>query len=307
MEQKEIMIRRVNALDIDALLKLYDIVWPNVDYDKHAKARFMLEYSTGVGYGAECKGKMIGSHLSIYQNFYVGDRKIKCVETGDTCVDPCSQGLGLFQKIYCAFRRDFFDNEKGDLIWGISAPGAVRSFTKAGKQFIDTTMKLRHFSQPMRTLWKIKGDIRELRKPIIWDKISESYDIDELLLEKRESLLNTSQLLHLRYDKETFAWRLKSDSGIKCFLVQDLGMILYKIGRRGKIVEIGIGEVFLYDYTISSFKRLYRYFKSKLHPDIVWVIVSKGHPLCNIYSKAGFITNPKKKFLPHCVLLNQTK
>lgn len=302
MDKNSITIRRVTPSDIEALLKLHDIVWPDVDYDKRAKAHFMLEESDGVGYCAETEGRLIGSHLSILQNFYYGDRKLRCVETGDTCVDPSCQGLGLFQKIYNAFRRDFFDCEKGELIWGISAPGAVRSFTKAGKQFIDTTLKLRKFGQPLRTIIKTRCNIKKISSPIVWDKKNDVKVIDPVLLVAREEIMEKNKLLHQKYDQEILNWRMKSNSGIKSFFEPELGYILYKKGHRNQIVELGIGEVFLYDYTPSAFKKLIKHFQNKLNPDIMWVVVSEGHPLRNFYRNCGFWVNPRKKYLPHCVL-----
>lgn len=302
MEQSDIIIRRVQTSDTPNLLNLYDLVWPNVDYDKLAKLKFMLDGSKGVSYCAETRDKTVGSHLSIYQNFYYGNKKMRCVETGDTCVDPSCQGMGVFQKIYYAFRRDFFDNEKGELIWGISAPGAVKSFTKAGKSFIDTTMKLRLFSQPLQTFFKIGLNLRKLNVPIEWDKQNVVDRIDENLLKIRESELVNRKLLHIRYDEETIRWRLTSNSGIKSYCLADTGYFFYKIGKRGNVVEVEVGEVFLYKYTITSMKKLFKQFKKEYRPDVICVIVSVGHPLMKFYKKMGFMANPRKKYLPHCVL-----
>lgn len=305
MEDNNMQIRKVSYSDANALLKLHDAVWPQVDYDKNEKIKFVLKESSGVGYCAEMNGELVGSHLSIFQNFYWGKNKLTVVETGDTCVHPSYQGFGIFQKIYNAFRRDFFDNEKGEMIWGISAPGAVRSFTKAGKQFINTTMILRRFCQPFSTLFKIRFNIRELTSPLTWDKSNNVEKIDPALLEQREICFNQNQRLHIQYDNETFLWRIKSNSGIKSFFVPNVGYLLYKIGYRKKIFEIEIGEIFLYKYNLRSLRKLLREFNKAHRPDIMWVIISEGHPLRKLYGKSCFIANPKKKYLPHCVLVEK--
>lgn len=305
MEEKKVQIRRVTYSDAEDLVKLHDAVWPNGDYDKKEKMRFMLKESFGIGYCAEVNDEVVGSHLSFFQNFYWGENKLKVVETGDTCVNPSCQGLGIFQKIYNAFRRDFFDLEKGEMIWGISSPAAVRSFTKAGKQFIDTTMILRSFCQPIRTLLKMRFNIKDLTSSIDWEKNQHVEKIEPELLKLREEFINQKQRLHVNYDVETFLWRIKSNSGIKSFFIPNVGYILYKIGYRKKIVEIEIGEVFLYQYNLQTLRKLLKGLRKETNCDIMWVIVSEGHPLRPLYSKLHFLTNPKKKYLPHCVLVEK--
>lgn len=296
-------IRKVTYSDAEALLKLHDSVWPDVDYDKKDKMRFMLKESSGVSYCAEMNEELVGSHLSFFQNFYWGENKLRVVETGDTCVNPSCRGLGIFQKIYNAFRRDFFDSEKGEMIWGISSPAAVKSFTKAGKQFINTSMVLRHFCRPIHTLFKMHFNIRELTSPLSWDKKQIVEKIDPELLKLREKFINQKQLLHVKYDEDTFLWRVKSNSGIKSFYIPNVGYALYKLGYRKKIVEIELGEVFLYQYNLQTLRTVLKGLRKETNCDVMWLIISEGHPLRPLYGKLHFLTNPKKKYLPHCVLV----
>jgi hypothetical protein len=105
----------------------------------------------------------------------------------------------------------------------------------------------------------------------------------------------------VNYDKDTFEWRMKSESGIKQFSDCRLGCIIYKIGCRGIIKEVEIGEVFLYEYTQHNFKELLKQFSKKFHPDILTVLISEGHPLKSWYKSSLFLFNPKQKYLHHGV------
>ena len=144
-------------------------------------------------------------------------------------------------------------------------------------------------------------DYRKLRAHIDWEQNNDILPIDSELLRIREERFLKTNLLHMRYDEETFNWRMRSESGIKSFTEPKLGYVLYKIGHRGMIVEVELGEIFLYEYTENAFKKMLKAFNKCIKPDILWVMVSEGHPLRRFYSKSWFLTNPKQKYLHHGV------
>ena len=161
-------------------------------------------------------------------------------------------------------------------------------------------MALRKFPNLIQVVWHAKLNPRNLSQPIVWDRESIIKQIGIDLLGKREEFFSKTPLLHVRYDAETFSWRMKSNNGIKVF-IDDFGAIVYKIGKRKEIVEVLIGEVFLKSYSKNNLRQIIKKLSSSLHPDIISVWVSEGHPLRPWYEELHFLHNPKQKYLHHGV------
>lgn len=304
---EEIIVRKVQPSDFEGLVHLYEDVWPDVDYNKRKKADFVINQSKGIDYCAERGVQIVGSRTSFFQNMYYGHQKLNCVQCGDSCVHPSCQGKGLFQRMNKAFLKGFFIEQPGELVFNISVAASRRSYEKLGWNYIESLMKLTRLAQPLQTLIKLKLDIRKFKTAIIWEQENDVKQIDPLLINAREELLANLNLLHINYDDKTFYWRMKSESGIKSFFALGVGYVLYKIGHRGKLVEVEIGEIFLYEYTKKSFNTILKTFKKAFRPDILWVMVSEGHPLRQFYSSACFFANPKQKYLHHGVRVESDK
>ena len=300
--ENEILIRRVTDNDFDGLVELCEEVWPEVDYDKRKKMNFVLRNSNGVSYCAELSGKIVGSRLSFFQNFYWGERKLITVQFSDSCIHQTCRGKGVFINLDKAFLKDFFSQEyKGDLVYNISVMASRRAHEKSGWYYIQSLMKLRKFPQPIQSLYKIGLDYRKLRSHIEWEPDNDIKPIDHSLLVRREEIFNKIPLLHTRYDEDTLCWRLSADSGIKSYSASGLGYVLYKIGHRRNLIEVELGEMFLYDYTSKAFNLLLKEFIKSIKPDILWLLLSEGHPLYKYYKNAHFFANPRQKYLHHGV------
>lgn len=299
---EDVIIRKVNENDFDGLVQLCEEVWPDVDYDKRNKMNYILRESIGVNYCAELSGKIVGSRLSFYQNFYWGIKKLKNVQFADSCIHPVCRGKGVFINLDKAFLKDFFSEQNGgELVYNISVIASRKAHEKCGWKYIESLMKLRKFPHILKTLWKIGFNYHKLNVHIDWEHENDVQPIDPDLLRIREEVFTQKPLLHMRYDEGTFHWRLKAESGIKSFFAPDLGYVIYKIGHRGKLVEVEIGEMFLYEYTKNTFKKLLKEFNKCISPDILWVMISEGHPLRTFYSSSWFLANPKQKYLHHGV------
>lgn len=296
------VIRKVIPSDFDKLVSLYDGVWADVDYDKRKKANFILRESIGIHYCAEADGQIVGSRTSCFQNMYCGKKKLICVQIGDSCVRKDFRGRGLFIKMNQAFLNDFFsEDNKGELIYNISVFASRKAYEKLGWNYIKSLMALRQLARPFHIAWCTKLRLKHLSVPIKWDKINDDVNIDPVLLQKREELLSNGNLLHICYDENTLKWRMKSKSGIRQFSVNGLGSIIFKRGKRGQLIDIEIGEIFLYDYSKRNLKIILHEFKSVFLPDILTVLISEGHPLKKMYESLGFYSNPKQKYLHHGV------
>jgi len=293
----DIIIRKVCENDVQELERLYENVWPEVKFDKKAKAEFVVKKSEGVSYCAEDNGRIVGSRTSFYVNMYYGTRPLQCVQCGDSCVDSAYRGKGLFLKMNKAFLKDYF--QTGDLIYNISVYASKKAYEKLGWHYIESLMLLRKICRPFHTLQKIKGDIRKLGGDIEWDLNQLEFSIDDELLEKREKILSNQLSLHVRYNGDIIRWRQKSYSGIRCLKIDGVGAMIYKKGKRERLNVIEIGEIFLKDYCPSNFKEMMKEIKKRLSPDIIMVMVSLGHPLFSYYKKSGFWHNPRQKYLYH--------
>lgn len=299
-------IRKVEPNDINGLVELYEKVWPEVDYDKQAKTKFILEKSEGVNYCAEENGIIVGSRMSYFQNMHYGTKKMCCVEMCDSCVHPSYRGQGLFLSMNKLFLEEFFSREiGGELIFNVSAYASSKAHEKLGWKYICSLMSLRRIQRPWHLFSRIVFFREKLFRPLVWDKENEEVAIDNELLRIREEwMLHERPLLHIRYDADTYRWRMKSNSGIKILKNNQLGCLLYKLGHRGVFAEVEIGEVFLYDYKKKNFRLLLKQFINEIRPDLLTVLVSEGHPLMKWYKDSFFICNPKRKYLRHGVRVN---
>lgn len=302
-ENEHITVRLVQDNDIDQLIDLYEEVWPDVNYDKKSKANFVLNESSGINYCAEYKGKIVGSRTSFYINAYYGDRKLKCVQIGDSCVSKSCRGRGLFQQMNRYFLQDFFPD--GELIYNISVQQSKVSYEKLGWVYIKSLTSIFKITKPMRTLLKIRFDIRNLSGPRNWETQQGNIDIPEELLKVREDNLRARNLIHINYDSDTFKWRLKTMSGIKCFS-NEIGCVVYKKGviKHSNLSVVEIGDIFLYEYDKKSFKAIMSDFIKFAKPEIVQTSICYNHPLYNYYKKYHFIDNPRHKYLHHGVRVN---
>lgn len=303
-------IRKIYPEDFDGLVQLYEEVWPDVDYDKVKKANFIVKESQGINYCAEDGGKIVGSRTSCPMNFFLGEKELNTAQIGDSCVHPSYRGKGLFLKMNQVYLQDFFsERNKGELIFNISVLASRKAYEKLGWKYIESLMALRKFVRPFHLFCSIGFDLKKLSVPVKWDKRNDVIDIEKELLEKREEFLccGSVNLLHVRYDEPTFKWRMKSGSGIKQYSVKEQGSVIYKMGYRGGIKEIEIGEIFLHEYTKKNLKTLLKQFSKKLQPDILMVLVSEGHPFRPWYKSCLFLNNPRQKYLHHGVRVETEK
>lgn len=301
MESNSIVIRRAGKADFQDLVKLYEDVWPDVPYDKERKANFVLNESKGIQYCAEMSGGVIGSRVSFFMNFFYGLRPLVCIQVGDTCTRKDCRGRGVLSRMNESLLHDFFIESGGDLIWNISVDASRRVNEKWGWKYIESLATLLMICRPVHVLTKIGWKLSLLQGSVNWDQEDAVCQMNGSLLDEREYEINKIQRLHVKYDCATIEWRLKSHSGIKVYDDAQNGVILYKIGVKSGMTFVLIGEVFAKNYDFRTFKQLIRGLRKETGADIIKTAVSMGHPLLKYYRKAGFIYNPRNKFLNHGV------
>ena len=67
------------------------------------------------------------------------------------------------------------------------------------------------------------------------------------------------------------------------------------------MVFVLIGEVFAKQYDEKTIRALLKGLKRATNADLLKTAVSMGHPMLLFYKKAGFVFNPRKKYLDHRV------
>lgn len=281
----DIVVRKVTDDDFDGLVALYENVWPEVSYDKYEKANFVLRESNGVCYCAELNGNLVGSRTSFYMPIFYGNRKLNCVQFADSCVHSSCRRRGLFLRLNEAFLHDFFDERSGELVYNISVDDSRKAYEKLGWVYINSLAGLKMYPRLLHLFRAIGFKIQKLRGSVEWDHETNICDVDEELLEIREREFLKTECIHVRYDKDSFLWRLKSKNGIKIQMFEDFGCVIYKEGTKNGLKVVTIGDVFLYSYDYHSFKNLIKRFINTSKPDIVLATITIGHPLFCFYRR----------------------
>lgn len=297
----EIIIRKVDRSDLPKLIKLYEDVWPDVSYDKDGKARFVLEESTGINYCGELNGEIVGSRTSFFLNFYNGSNKLKCIQVGDSCTRKDCRGKGLFGKMNKALLADFFGEAGGELIWNISEEASKRVYERLGWNYIESLGTLVQFTRPFHIFAKVGHHIGVVGGNDGWEAGDKSLEIPKNFLQARESVMQMSNVLHVNYDQQTLDWRIKTNSGIKCFVDDNAGAVIYKLRYSDGLTIVLIGEMFPVEYSQKAFNKLLNVFKKSVKPDAIKCIISLGHPLYKFYRWKCFLPNFGRKFLNHGV------
>ena len=292
-----IIIRRVEEEDIVPLSQLYEQVWPG-NYDLHLKKTiWAINGSDYNGLLAEENGQVIGSRTCFRTNLFFDKIPTCCVQLGNSCTDADHRRMGLFTKMNQAFLTDFFKTGQ-ELIYNVSVEASRKAYEKLGWTYINSLKSLYYIPNPVSLLFKVKGKIGMFSGNIKADyaPIPSITPLTDELLIKREEFLYKDKL-HTKYDKETIKWRLETDSCIRLYHDENLGACIYKLGKKGSLKWIQIGEIFLKNYTQYTFNMLINNIQRIHHPDVIEASITIGHPLFSFYKRKRFIGNPKKPYL----------
>lgn len=288
MDQFE--IRKVTDADVDALVRLYDDVWPRSVAVHQQKAHFVLRESLGVSYCATRDGQIVGSRTSFFMPVYYGKRALKCVQFADSCIHESCRRQGLFLKMNTAFLHGFFNENGGELVYNISVDASRKAYEKLGWVYIQSLSAFVKYARPFHILKRVHLDIRKIHGSIIENLNTELAEIDDKLLVIRENKLREKDLIHVNYNAELIRWRLKSGNGIKVFNDSKLGCIIYKEGvKECGIKVVTIGDIFLYNYSIENLKKIEKEFQKKKKADMIICYFSLSHPLYKMMKRNHYL------------------
>jgi hypothetical protein len=297
--QKNIQFRDITPLDQNALVELYDRVWPETAGTKLGKTKWVLSSPAFHGICAFVDEKIIAARSSFHYNIYYGSRKLNTIQYANSCVDSNYRRYGIFSKMNALFLNKFFVEDKNDLIYNVSVHASKMAYQKLGWVYIDSLTKLRYFADVWNVIRKTKLNIKKLSGNEIYQKtdIPDLTDFDDTLLDIRETYFRKTVNIHSFYDKDFFRWRLNSDSNIALLKIEGIGVVIYKTGNKNGLRIIKIGEVFLYEYNNQNFKRAIKFLIKTFPTDILEIAITEQHPCYQFYRKMRFVINPFKKYL----------
>lgn len=288
--KNNLIVRKVIGSDTAGLVELFESIWPDISYSKKNKVNFVVMESTGVNY-CVCNGsEIVGSRLSIPINFMYGSIPLKCIQLCDTCVRPEFRRKGLMTQMNSKLIDDFFsDSEERKIIWNVGVAASRSVNEKMGWQYLDCFKSLIKVVRPLRVFSKVGISYRKLLGDVMWEMNNQIINIDENLLRIRENTMLARGLLHTNYTVDYMLWRMQYKSGVNQFHDNELGDILYKIGRKSGLVFVLIGEIFMTNYEKKSVRELIKRFERLIAPDIIKIALSKSHPLYLGVKQAKFI------------------
>ncbi len=281
---EEVTIRRVTDGDIDSLSTLYDKVWPGRLEAHQQKANFVIRESSGVSYCAEKNGMIIGGRTSFYMPVYYGNRPLKCVQLADSCIHPSCRRQGLFLKLNEAFLHDFFDETGGELVFNFSVNASRNAYEKLGWKYIQSLTSFTKIINPIRTLAKVRFDIRKMHGEMHLIEEEDSININRELFDIRRNLMNSHNLIYVNYDYGTLLWKLMASKGTRCLSAPGIGTVIYKIAiKNSGLKVILLGDMFLYDYDTKNIIKIESLLCEKESPNLIMGSFSLAHPLYNYY------------------------
>lgn len=291
--EENIIFRKVISDDVNGLVKLFDLIWPNEEYDKFEKTQFILKNNSQYSYCALLNNKIIiGSRMSLKEPLYLSTTLLNCIQVCDTCTHPQFRGRGIMGNLNKLLLRDFF-SEGGDLIFNIGENASRRVNEHYGWKYVQslhTLLKILHPSKVIRTMILNKGIFS---RNIKWEKNDRVTSIENYLLHYRENIIRKAgKLLHVFYDEKVIAWKLSSNKSITIYQDSKYGTIVYKVGNCEGLRYVVVGEVFLTQFDRKTFNRLMKSFCQEINPDIIKTAVSMGHPMYK-YFKLNFFLKYK--------------
>ena len=296
----DIIIRQVQNSDFDELLALYESIWGNVDYNKSDKLKFLIE-SRSACLIAESDKKIIGSRMSMPIHLYEGHKPLHCIQVCDTCTAPSYRGKGVMGSLNKTLLSEFFVVNKGDVIFNVGEFSSRSVNEKYGWQYINSFGTLVQFTRPFHIFAKVGHHIGVVGGNDGWEAGDKALEVPKRFLEVRKSVMQMSNVLHVNYDQQTLDWRIKTNSGIKCFVDDNVGAVIYKVRYTQGLTIVLIGEMFPAEYSQKAFNELLNAFKKSINPDAIKCIISLGHPLYKFYRRKCFLPNFGRKFLNHGV------
>ena len=285
---EHIVKRKITTEDFTGLIKLFDIVWPDAEYNKKEKLNFVLRSNSGYNYCATVQGKIVGSRMSIGENLYYSTTKLKSIQVCDTCTHPEYRGKRILSSLNKKLIEDFFI-QGDEVIFNIGENSSRRVNEHYGWKYTQALHTLLSFPNPVSVFRALLKDRHALRRRVQWIPQNSSFSIDSLLLDERNKVMQSIDRFYVNYDIPFYKWRITSNNGMSCFKHPDFGVIFYKYGLCGNLKYVTIGEMFLYKYDNKCFKHLLKVFKAFISPDILKIAISIGHPLYKFYRKSGFI------------------
>ncbi len=240
------------------------------------------------------QNKVIGEISFGRYEFVLDNKIVNAAYSYQTMVHPNYQGKGVFKKL-TNLAIDECKKQGIEVLFNFPNANSYMPFIKNKWKPINS---IKYWMKPMRFL-KVSANITSIRKSFRVDVNTSLKEIDVPKLKELFSgvkPLNIQNTLCPNRTKEFLEWRYISYpvAKYKC-VINDKLAIIARTGKRGKLKEVQIMEVF--QMTPDSFnknevKRIAEQIKTELDVDLITFNITEVHPLNNILKSAGFISMP---------------
>lgn len=216
----------------------------------------------------------------------------KCLISYQTMVHPKHQKKGLFSKLTKEIIA-IANKEKIDLIFNFPNKASYTPFERLNfapinhlKNYLVITNKINFIKSPL-----------SIKKPFFADTIKNLNEEENIIFESLKNTINTLSIKDVLTPNRTYnflKWRYFTQPLYDYRIIKsNLGWSIIRIGKRGKLKEIQIMEMFPNNsYDTAFIKSIKKEIKKKLRPDIILLNISENHPINNTLKRVGFISLP---------------
>lgn len=279
-----------NESDIENISELFNLVWPNTNHFEKTKWAFGDLYK-GKLVAAIDNDHIVGMRGSIKWPLKITESEINVNQLHGTGVHPNYRRKQIFSNLNLRYIEEF-SKDKGDAIFNVSVLNSKLGYQKLGWKYVDGLVRLIKPVNPLKTLFKLKGNILKLRGEM--KVVSESSE--EINFKEVEKYWNwykeeINSFNYTDYNESFFEWRFSNKTaGYKYILMDEIGFCAYKIGYRAKLKEVLIGVIWTKKKNISTLiKKIIEVEK----PELINIIMSKSHPQYKTFKNNMFFNDPK--------------
>lgn len=253
MQNKDLVIKKLNIDSCDEQLELYNLVFfenRNIDWWINKHYRNPLLKGNCFVYGVYMKNKLAGMNCFMPIKYNYNNRNIiEALQSCDTAVAPDYRGMGIFKKI---IEYAMEDNKEGnyDLMIGYPNSKSIGGFLKAGwveVRRIDTAFYISN----IRNFVKVYFNIDIKKAGLLFDRLKEScinHYSSNVKIETVEGILENigfnskSNSINTKITNEEFKWRNYNSNLLVCKSENDKCIVecVFRIEKIDRVVIFDI-------------------------------------------------------------------
>jgi GNAT superfamily N-acetyltransferase len=249
---------------------------------------------------AEQGGRIIGLRAFLRWRFRAGTRTLQAVRAVDTATHPDFQGRGVFSRL----TREALDvlRDEVDLVFNTPNEKSLQGYLKMGWSVvgrIPVSIRVRH---PIR----LARHVHSLAAPAVLDRgvVLDAAPASQVLWDHQplEALLARAGIpeprIHTESDLKYLRWRY-GQAPLDYRAVEErqgdriLGAAIFRVRRRGALVETAVGELLAAPGDGQTARRLLRRVIAAAPADYVTCLFPRGSAVAGAARRSGFLRPPR--------------